>query len=301
MHAPAYLIKLRRILNQKIKNKIESELKISISNIISLSGGCISNAYKIKTVNDRAYLLKINESSGGDMFLKEANGLSELKKANAIKVPEVIMAEKNFILLEFINSSDKSKTFFQDFGIKFSNMHKFNSKAFGFYEDNYIGANPQLNMPEKDEQTNWIKFYFNKRILYQYKLAEKNGYATEELMQGISKLENKMELILSGSEESPSLLHGDLWSGNYMVDENGNACLIDPAVYYGHREADLGMTKLFGGFSSEFYYSYNENFPLLDGYNYRENIYKLYHVLNHLNLFGRGYYQQAISLIYYYL
>ena len=136
--------------------------------------------------------------------------------------------------------------------------------------------------------------------MYQYKLAEKNGYATQELRAGISKLENKIEKILAGSEESPSLLHGDLWSGNYMIDENGDACLIDPAVYYGHREADLGMTKLFGGFNSEFYKSYNENYPLPDGYDYRENIYKLYHVMNHLNLFGGGYYSQAISLINYY-
>ena len=288
-------------LNQELKNNLEETLKIKIASFSSLSGGCISNAYKVKTTDNRNYLLKINESHKGDMFLKEAHGLVELNKANAIKVPEVILAEREFILLEFINSSGRSKSFFKEFGIKFSEMHKYNSSAFGFYEDNYIGANPQLNIPGKDEADNWIKFYFNKRILYQYKLAEKNGYATNELREGISKLENKIEEILSGSEESPSLLHGDLWSGNYMVDENGDACLIDPAVYYGHREADLGMTKLFGGFNSEFYNSYNDNFPLADGYDYRENIYKLYHVLNHLNLFGKGYYPQAISLINYYL
>lgn len=288
-------------MNQKIKNKLEDELKISISSFSSLSGGCISNAYKLKTTDGENYLLKINESHQGDMFLKEAHGLVELKKAQAIKVPEVILAEKDFILLEFINSSGRAKTFFKDFGIKFSEMHKYSSPAFGFYEDNYIGANPQENIPVKDEEQEWIKFFFNKRILYQYKLAEKNGYSTSELREGIFKLENKIEEILSGSEESPSLLHGDLWSGNYMVDENGNACLIDPAVYYGHREADLGMTKLFGGFNSEFYNAYNENFPLPDGFGYRENIYKLYHVLNHLNLFGGGYYSQAISLIYYYV
>ena len=296
-----YLINLRKTLNQKIKNKIEDELKASVLSFGSLSGGCISNAYKLTMNGGMNYLLKVNNNPEGDMFLKEANGLIELKKANAIRVPDVILAEKNFILLEFISSSNRSKFFFKDFGIKFSEMHKCSSKSFGFYEDNYIGANPQLNKPEKDEESNWIKFYFNKRILYQYKLAEKNGYATEELKKGILKLENKIEEILSVSNEPPSLLHGDLWSGNYMVDENGDACLIDPAVYYGNREADLAMTKLFGGFNSEFYNSYNENFPLPDGYSYRENIYKLYHILNHLNLFGRGYYSQAISLIYYYL
>ena len=288
-------------MNQRIKNKLEDVLKISVSSFSSLSGGCISNAYKLRTTDSRNYLLKINENHKGDMFLKEANGLIELKKAKAIKVPDVILAEKDFILMEFINSSSRSKSFFKDFGIKFSQMHKYSSPGFGFYEDNYIGANPQENIPAKDEEKDWIEFYFNKRILYQYKLAEKNGYSTNELRKGIFKLENKIEEILSGSEEPPSLLHGDLWSGNYMVDENGDACLIDPAVYYGHREADLGMTKLFGGFSSEFYNAYNENFPLPDGAGYRENLYKLYHVLNHLNLFGRGYYSQAISLVYYYL
>jgi protein-ribulosamine 3-kinase len=288
-------------LNQKIKTKIEEELKSSVLSSSSLSGGCISNAYKIKMNNGRTYLLKINDNQGHDFFLKEANGLIELKKANAIRIPEVILTERNFILLEFINASDKSKNFFKDFGVRFSEMHKYKSENFGFFENNYIGANPQLNLPSEDETTNWTKFYFNKRILYQYKLAEKKGYSTEELKKGISKLEDKIEEIFLGSEEPPSLLHGDLWSGNYMSDENGNACLIDPAVYYGHREADLGMTKLFGGFNSDFYNSYNENFPLPNGYNYRENIYKLYHVLNHLNLFGRTYYSQAVSLIYYYL
>ncbi|NWF49767.1 MAG: fructosamine kinase family protein, partial [Ignavibacteriaceae bacterium] len=163
------------------------------------------------------------------------------------------------------------------------------------------GSNPQINIPDEKEKLNWTLFYFNKRILFQLQLAERFGNATEELRKAISKLEDKIEDIIKGSEEKPSLLHGDLWSGNYMVDENGNAVLIDPAVYYGHREADLGMTKLFGGFSSEFYRAYNETYPLEDGYEYRENIYKLYHVLNHLNLFGGGYYSQALSLIKYYV
>jgi fructosamine-3-kinase len=180
-------------------------------------------------------------------------------------------------------------------------MHKFTSDYFGFYEDNYIGANPQSNIPAEKEKTNWVSFYFNKRILFQLQLAEKLGHSTAELRKSISKLEEKIEEIIGAANEKPSLLHGDLWGGNYMVDESGSAVLIDPAVYYGHREADLGMTKLFGGFSSEFYTAYDETFPLEDGYDYRENIYKLYHVLNHLNLFGGGYYSQAISLIKFYI
>ncbi len=174
-------------------------------------------------------------------------------------------------------------------------MHRTTSSNFGFYEDNYIGSNIQKNI--NNDNSNWIDFYFNNRILFQYKLAEKNGYATEEFKSNIKKIESSISKILGGSEEHPSLLHGDLWSGNFMVDENGDACLIDPAVYYGHREADLAMTKLFGGFNSEFYISYNDEWKLKEGYQYRENIYKLYHVLNHLNLFGMGYYSQAINLM----
>jgi fructosamine-3-kinase len=153
----------------------------------------------------------------------------------------------------------------------------------------------------RTEALNWTEFYFNKRLLYQYNLAEKNGYAGEELQRAFSQLENKIYLVLKDSNAIPSLLHGDLWSGNYITDETGNACLIDPAVYYGHREADLAMTKLFGGFDNRFYSAYNEEYPLDNGYEFRENIYKLYHVLNHLNLFGTAYYQQALSLIKYYL
>lgn len=231
------------------------------------------------------------------MFIKEAHGLSELKRPDAIRIPDVILFDKSFILTEFISQGSKSKDFWENFGSKFAGLHKFKNAGFGFYEDNYIGSNIQPNIPEGDEKGTWTQFYFNKRLLFQFRLAEKNGYSTSELRKGFFLLENRIEKIMEGSEEEPSLLHGDLWSGNFMVDEKGEACLIDPAVYYGHREADLAMTKLFGEFSSEFYNAYNESYPLPAGYNFREGIYKLYHVLNHLNLFGKGYYSQAVSLI----
>ena len=257
------------------------------------------------------YFLKYNPSTSNDMFIKEANGLKELSKANAIRIPEVLSFDEDYILLEYILTGNKNlpaamlwqagKNFFEEFGRSFAEMHKFTSDNFGFYEDNYIGSNPQKNIPVENEKASWVTFYFNKRILFQLQLAEKLGNSTDALRKGISKLENKIEEIIGGKAEKPSLLHGDLWSGNYMVDENGDAVLIDPAVYYGHREADLGMTKLFGGFSSEFYRAYNETFPLEDGCEYRENIYKLYHVLNHLNLFGGGYYSQALSVIKFYI
>ena len=180
-------------------------------------------------------------------------------------------------------------------------MHRNSSESFGFYEDNFIGSNIQINIPEAGEAESWPDFYLNKRILFQYKLAEKNGYSTDELKNVIHRIESKIHDILKGSEEPPALLHGDLWSGNYIVDESGTACLIDPAVYYGHREADLAMTRLFGGFSQEFYESYMDTFPLPDNHKERENIYKLYHALNHLNLFGNGYYNTSLALAKTYL
>lgn len=289
------------ISDEKIKIRLEEKLGKKIKSFSSLSGGCISDAYKLVTDNGSAFFLKYNSGSSYDMFIKEANGLKELSKANSIRIPEVLSFNGDYILLEFISSGNKKKNFFEEFGRKFAEMHKYTAIEFGFYEDNYIGSNPQKNISEEKEKTNWVNFYFNKRILYQLQLAEKIGNSTSELRKGISKLEEKIDGIIGGCSEKPSLLHGDLWGGNYMVDENGNAVLIDPAVYYGHREADLGMTKLFGGFSTEFYKSYNETFPLDDGYEDRENIYKLYHVLNHLNLFGGGYYSQAISLIKFYI
>lgn len=289
------------ILSQKSKSELESDLGQKISSLNSLSGGCISNAYKLTLENNFSYFLKFNSEFKNDMFIKEANGLRELKKSNAIRVPSVIKSTNEFILLEFIEPGNRSKKFFEDFGRKFALMHKHSNDYFGFYENNFIGSNEQINIPSDEEKSDWMNFYFNKRILFQIKLTEKLGNSTSELRNAVSALENKIEKIIGSSSEKPSLLHGDLWGGNYMVDENGDACLIDPAVYYGHREADLAMTKLFGGFSSEFYSSYNEIFPLADGYEYRENIYKLYHVLNHLNLFGGGYYSQALIMIRFYI
>ena len=289
------------ILNNKIITKIEDALNSKIMSSQSLSGGCISNAYKINTDTGKIYFLKYNSSVNCDMFIKEAHGLLELNKAGVIKIPDVICYNKDYILLELIVAGNKQNNFSEDFGRKFALLHKFTSEFYGFYEDNYIGSNPQQNIPEENEKHEWTKFFFNKRILFQLQIAEETGNSTSELRKAIAVLENKIEEIVVDNGEKPSLLHGDLWGGNYLINTKGFACLIDPAVYYGNREADLAMTKLFGGFDSRFYEAYNEAFPLPEGYEYRENIYKLYHVLNHLNLFGGGYYSQAMSLISYYI
>lgn len=288
-------------MKPEIKNKIEIAIQDKIVSQKSVLGGCINDSEIIITKTGNSFFVKTNNNSNDDMFLCEANGLNELTKAKVIRVPKVIYTSTDFLILENIQQKPKSKTFWEDFGRAFAKLHKFTNNSFGFYEDNYIGSTPQLNETSITEKSNWIEFYFNNRILFQFKLAEQKGYVVSQLSEAFFQLENKIDSIFNGVNILPSLLHGDLWSGNFIIDEIGNACLIDPAVYYGHREADLAMTKLFGGFDAKFYGAYNEEYPLDDGYDYRENIYKLYHVLNHLNLFGSTYYQQAVDLIKYYL
>jgi protein-ribulosamine 3-kinase len=287
-------------IKSEIANKIEECLGEPLVSSKSVGGGCIADSRTVETKSGQSYFLKTLSGAPG-MFLMEANGLKELAKANAIRIPTVILADHDFLLLENIQPGGKSKSFFEDFGAAFATMHRYTQKEFGFYEDNYIGATPQLNCAEGKQKTSWAEFYYQKRILQQLRFAEKNGYATKELVKGINLLEHKIESVIKGSRESPALLHGDLWGGNYMSDEQGNAVLIDPAVYYGHREADLAMTKMFGGFTAAFYQAYQETYPLPDGWEYRQGLYLLYHYLNHLNLFGRGYYGECIHLLYKYV
>ena len=168
-------------LSTTIRNKIEEKSGTKIKSVSSVSGGCISSAYRITDENGNNYFLKCNPSPK-DLFIKESNGLTELKKADLIRVPEVIDSNEEFLLTEFIASGSRSKNFFENFGRSFAQLHKYTGKKFGFYENNYIGSNPQLNMPDESEENDWVAFYFNKRILFQFKLAEKNGYAKKELI-----------------------------------------------------------------------------------------------------------------------
>ncbi len=277
------------------KRYLENILGQEIMTISPLSGGCIANTQKIITISGNCYVCK---EVNGDAGIKEANGLRELQKSEAIRVPHVIFAGLGVVVMEFINSGTRHGHFFEVFANQLAQLHQFSGVAFGFFEDNYIGSTPQINKPVS---TDWLSFYFENRLLLQFKLAEKNGYADNNFRMLFYNLEQRLPNILAGSEELPVLLHGDLWGGNYMVDENGLPVLIDPAVYYGHREADLAMTKLFGGFPASFYAAYKAAYPLKPGYEYRESVYTLYHVFNHLNLFGSVYKAQAIQLMKQYM
>lgn len=277
---------------KSIKHHIEDILQEKISILPSYSG-------KLQTESGKYYFLKTGTSS--NTFACETHGLEELAKANAIDVVKPIAFGNTFILTEFVEEGRKQSIFFEEFGTQFARLHKHKGKQFGFYEDNFIGVNPQFNIAENTERHNWTAFYFNKRLLFQYHLAEKNGFVSDSLRKNFARLENKIDEILGYSEETPALLHGDLWAGNFICNLQGQTTLIDPAVYYGHREADLAMTKVFGGFSEPFYSAYQAEYPLADGWEYREDIYKLYHILNHLNIFGRGYLSEAEWIVHKYI
>ncbi len=278
-------------MSKAVLTKIEEQLNCTIIRQEIVGGGCIAQTSVIKTDLGQSFFLK--QGFSNTLFKKEANGLRELHKAQSIGLPNIIMVDEDFLLLEYIEEGNKPLSFFSEFGRALANQHKYTSAQYGFYEDNFIGSTPQINT----YTDKWLDFYFTNRLLYQYKLTEANGYSDASFCKAFLNIEKHLPTILSGSEEAPSICHGDLWAGNYMVNKNGKPVLVDPAVYYGHRETDLAMTKLFGGFSQDFYTSYQEEYPLNDGYLYRENIYVLYHVLNHLNLFGTSYKNEAMQLM----
>lgn len=284
--------------NSKLYSTLEDLFSSSITQKHSVSGGCIANAQKI--VFHSGLHIFVKSGFSGSMFTKEANGLNELAKANVVRTPKILAVNDNFLVLEYIDTGLKNAKFFKTFGTQLAQMHQYTSKTFGFYEDNHIGSSVQSNLPSAKAKTDWATFYFENRLLFQFKMSEKNGYVDADFRKDFKALETNISHILNDSDEPPTVMHGDLWGGNYMVDQNANPVLIDPAVYYGHRELDLAMTHIFGGFHPDFYAAYQTTYPLKQGWEYRQNLYKLYHILNHLNIFGIGYYNEARTLIQYY-
>lgn len=275
-------------MSEVFKHLLERKIGDTIAGKITGSG-------KIRTHSGKEYYLKTGSPSR--TYRCEANGLRELAKAASIDVANVVSVGEDYILTDFINLGKPMQGFYREFGRRFARLHRHHGRKYGFVEDNFIGINPQQNIPSGNEANNWSAFFFNKRLLYQYKLAERNGFVSNDLRSGFLYLEKIIEELLKYSIEPPTLLHGDLWSGNYIRNDQGGATLIDPAVYYGHREADLAMTKVFGGFPPEFYKGYMDEYPLPENWEEREGVYKLYHILNHLNIFGRSYLAEAEYLV----
>lgn len=264
-------------------NKFISEKIIEVKPI---SGGCIGSSYFIKT-SESSYFLKHYKKEG--VAEAEAIGLNELSIGNKNNI-KVHHYDKNCIILNFIKEGPRCISFYKDCANLLVNIHKIKSDLYGFNIDNFIGDNKQLNL----QKNSWRDFFLENRLGFQLDMAKKNGYDLTGLFKRSAPA---IKSILDDNEEEPTLLHGDLWGGNLISNSKGQPVFIDPAIYYGHRECDIAMTKLFGGFSSEFYMEYNRLYPLKKGWENRVDLYNLYHILNHLNIFGRSYLSQAESIL----
>ena len=276
---------IKRLVQQIISEEIEAEL--NVTGISPVSGGCIHNAQKVIT-DKGTYFIKMNNASDLDMFKTEYSGLELLAGTGEIDVPAPISwGERNgkaFLLLEFINSGPRKSSFWDDFGTSLANLHKNHQNDLcGLSYNNFIGRLDQFNKFSED----WISFFVEQRLEVQMKMAFNNGYIDSSYLSRCSRFYQKLPDLLP--VESPSLLHGDLWSGNFMTGEEGQPVIIDPAVYYGHREIELSFTQMFGGFDRQFYRSYMEAYPLEPGFEERVDIYNIYPHLVHVNLFGPSY------------
>jgi fructosamine-3-kinase len=261
--------------------------KIHIRRISPISGGSINHAARIDTTNG-VFFLKANDAFlFPGMFEKEARGLQLLREPKLFTLPDVIMTGDeegySFLLLKFIESRARKTDFWESFGTSLAKLHRHTSPRFGLTEDNYIGSMIQSNR----EHNRWPDFFREERIDKQMKLSIDSGKLNASDSISISRLFLNFESIIP--EEPPALLHGDLWSGNFISGLDGEPCLIDPAIYYGHREMDLAMTRLFGGFEEPFYEAYNNEYPLSSGFEERVDIHNLYPLLVHVNLFGGEY------------
>jgi fructosamine-3-kinase len=271
-------------------------------------GGDINKTFQLQT-NAGSFFLKMNDGSLRDMFEKEFLGLQLLYQTKTIKIPQPVLYgnlsepvipakagissnnDKIFLVTEFIQKGNPSKNFWQTFAQQLAALHKHSNERFGLDTDNYIGSLHQQN----NFCNTWSEFYATQRILSLAQLAfNQNKFDKQDVSQ-IEKLCTRFNELFPA--EKPSLIHGDLWSGNFISDENGTPVIYDPAVYYGSREMDIAMSLLFGGFDKRFYDYYNEVFPLQPNWKERVQLYQLYPVLVHLILFGGHYYNSAINII----
>ncbi len=265
----------------------------------SVSGGSISDAYLLEG-NKRKYFLKTNtEPFAEHMFETERIGLETIESSQTIAVPHVHLTGKHnnnaFILMDYVESKQPTSLGMERLGRQLAQLHQTHSSRFGLDIDNYIGKLPQSNT----QHNNWVVFYWNERLIPQLQMAiDKKLYSNNDLPKTSQATERLTTLL---SETKPSLVHGDLWGGNYLIDTQDKPYLIDPAIHYGHPMVDIAMSKLFGGFSSSFYYAYHEQLPQPSNYLEQIDLYQLYFLLVHLNLFGRSYYSSVMRIIKRYL
>ncbi|WP_127474755.1 fructosamine kinase family protein [Sulfurivermis fontis] len=257
-----------------------------------VGGGCINSTHVLED-GARRWFVKLNDATRLDMFAAEAAGLSELAASHTVRVPRPlchgVAAGQAFLVLEWLDLSGSGAQ--ELLGRQLAAMHGVTREEYGWWRDNTIGSTPQPN----EQSMDWMEFMCERRLGHQLDLAVQAG--NRRLHRRGEELLDRMPDLFTDYTPAASLLHGDLWSGNYAVTAAGEPVLFDPAVYYGDREADLAMTELFGGFGPRFYAAYNEAWPLDPGYKVRKTLYNLYHILNHYHMFGGGYGQQAERMI----
>ena len=255
-----------------------------------VGGGSISQGFRLSGRDGRRFFVKRNHIRRRAMFETEAAGLAELARCGALRIPEAVALTDHgdacFLVLEHLELGGRPDAARLGQGV--AALHAIHGEQFGWKQDNFIGSTPQPNPPEQD----WTAFYREHRLAFQRRLARDNG-AGRGLIDVIARVEAELDALLDGHHPAPSLLHGDLWSGNWGFVSDGTPTLFDPAVYFGDREADLAMMELFGHPGADFFAAYSEHQPLDHGYPLRRELYNLYHILNHFNLFGGGYAAQA--------
>lgn len=257
----------------------------------AVSGGSINRCYRWRC-GDTPLFVKVADHRGAAGLMAESAGLGLLAEANAVRIPRVLArgtaGRSAFLALEWIESRPAGRTAEHRLGEQLAAQHRVTAAQFGLADDNFIGRTRQPNGWVAD----WAEFFRERRLRHQLALAVQNGFGDLLEKPGARLLES-VDGLLAGHRPQASLLHGDLWAGNWLADEREAPVIFDPAVYYGDREADLAMTRLFGGFGRAFYDAYRDAAPLPAGHQVRAELYNLYHVLNHANLFGGGYARQA--------
>ena len=259
--------------------------------VAPVGGGCIANACRVETEQGPFFLKWSRDADVARTFAAEAAGLRALRAAESpLVVPGVRAVEAAggaspaFLLLDWIEQGRGDRVFWERFGQGLAALHRHAVDRYGFDGDNFIGRLPQ----ENDWSESWVDFFLDRRLLPQVRMARERGRWSDAWERPFERLCARLPDLLPDRPEA-SILHGDLWSGNFLITAGGDAALVDPAAYHGHRETDLAMTGLFGGFDARFYAAYRAAWPLGAGYEERREIYNLYHLLNHLNHFGGGY------------
>jgi fructosamine-3-kinase len=276
------------VITVGLRTRVEGALGLRVVRAARVQGGDINDAFELDLADGRSVFLKSNAHAPPGLFAAEAQGLAFLREAAALRIPEVLAfsssSEQPFLLLEFVRSAEPRSDFDEQLGRGLATLHRAGAPTFGFSQANFIGRLPQSNRA----RPSWSEFYREERLQPQLRAASRAGLAPPSLCRDFERLFLALPELV-GESEPPARLHGDLWRGNLHVDEHGAPCLIDPAVYGGHREMDLAMMRLFGGFAGRVFAAYAEAFPLRQGHEERVPLYQLYPLLVHLNLFGGSY------------